>query len=57
MATWALVEVPDLASEYVGKILDATAKISEADFEAQSQRIEAVAKKANQSVVNSIPET
>lgn len=54
MAKWALLEVPDLSSEYVGEILEDTAKVAKTNFEAESKRIEGVAAKANDVAIQAI---
>jgi len=54
MASWKLIDVPDSASEYVGQVLEDSAKIAKTNLEEASKRINEVADKASTVIVGQI---
>ena len=43
MASWKLIDVPDSASEYVGQVLEDTAKVAKDNLQKEAGRINDVA--------------
>jgi hypothetical protein len=47
MASWKLIDVPDSASEYVGQVLEDSAKVAKDNLEKEATRLNAAADAAN----------